>query len=194
MITVTYQDRTYNLPDGSCYRDAAAKIQPLVEDDILLMKGCGRLQELSRPIEEDTEVSCITLRDHIGHRVYGCSLTFLAVKAIDDLTKDQHLRAVVDFSVYAGYYIHFPYNPAFRVTAAFLKKLEARMRELIEADIPFEKKTVHVEDAIKRFAAAGQTDKPAWTDDRAFAGHTDRSNSGIYQERTGRSANTGYGS
>ncbi len=159
MITVTYQDRTYNLPDGSCYRDAAAKIQPLVEDDILLMKGCGRLQELSRPIEEDTEVSCITLRDHIGHRVYGCSLTFLAVKAIDDLTKDQHLRAVVDFSVYAGYYIHFPYNPSFRVTAAFLKKLEARMRELIDADIPFEKKTVHVEDAIKRFAAAGQTDK-----------------------------------
>jgi uridine kinase len=114
------------------------------------------LRELTYPIEMDAKVKPITMSDGDGARIYRRSVTFLLEAAFDELFPDAFLT--VDHSVASGGFYCQISNRA-PLSQEELEKLEARMRELVKADLPIERQVVPLKQAIELFNSTGQVDK-----------------------------------
>ena len=116
----------------------------------------GELRELTYPIEIDARIRPITMGEPDGMRIYRRSLTFLLAAAFEPLFPEAELT--VDHSVSSGgYYCEISGRDP--LTAADLASIEARMREWVEADIPFAKTHIPLKDAIEHFQRLGFDDK-----------------------------------
>ncbi len=116
----------------------------------------NELRELTFPISADAEVIPIDMANSDGARIYRRSLTFLLEVAFFELFPEWVLN--IDYSVSSGaYYCHVPENEPFNL--AFLKKLEARMHELVQDDEPLVRQKVALEEAKRFFREHGQDDK-----------------------------------
>ncbi|MGC8880546.1 MAG: nucleoside kinase, partial [Anaerolineae bacterium] len=116
----------------------------------------GELRELTYPIERDADVVPITLADSDGQRIYVRSLTFLMLTAIGELYPEADI--VVDYALYSGG-LYCVVNGREPFTATELQRIEARMREMVDADMPIGKEHVPLEEALRHFEAKGYTDK-----------------------------------
>jgi uridine kinase len=115
----------------------------------------GELRELTYPVEMEARLRPVTLGDTDGMRIYRRSLTFLLATAFEDLFPGEWLT--VDHSVSSGgYYCEVKGRT---LSAGELARLEARMRKLVEADLPFAKLQVPLEQAIADFERRGYSDK-----------------------------------
>ena len=116
----------------------------------------GDLRELTYPIEIDSRVEPVTMSSPDGARIYRRSLTFLLEMAFTDLFPDGVL--FVDHSVASGgYYCQVGRrNP---LTAEEIKALKAHMLELVESDLPFERREIPLREAIEYFRSRGYEDK-----------------------------------
>ena len=116
----------------------------------------GELRELTYPIQMDAQVRPVTMGEPDGMLIYRRSLTFLLDAAFDELYPEATLT--IDHSVSSGgYYCEVKDHPA--LTVEELQQLEAHMRSLVEADIPFSKREAPLDEAIAYFDAKGQMDK-----------------------------------
>ena len=98
----------------------------------------------------------VTMCEADGMLIYRRSLTFLLDAAFDDLFADATLT--IDHSVSSGgYYCEVSGRPA--LTDEELNQLETYMRQLVEQDLPFQKREAPLNEAIAYFEAKGQTDK-----------------------------------
>lgn len=118
----------------------------------------GELRELTYRIEMDANVRLVKTRDADGARIYRRSLTFLLEAAFDDMFPTATL--IVDHSVASGgYYCHVQGRPP--LDEVELEILHDHMRELVKADLPFEKRRVPLEEAVEFFEQNGDMDKVA---------------------------------
>lgn len=116
----------------------------------------GELRELTFPIKLDAVVQPVTMADTDGTRIYRRSLIFLLEVAFCDLFPDAILY--VDHSVaFGGYYCEVTNRAP--LTIDELKQIEEHMRELVAADLPFERQIVPLDQAITYFEAQGEDDK-----------------------------------
>jgi len=116
----------------------------------------GELRELTYHIVTDSEVTPITLADSDGMRIYRRSLAFLMVTVAEELFPEA--QVVIDYALnFGGFYCEVKGRKPF--TPEELARIEARMRELVEADIPIGKKRVPLSEALSYFEAQGHTDK-----------------------------------
>lgn len=116
----------------------------------------GELRELTYPIEIDSNVRPVTMGEPDGMRIYRRSLTFLLAAAFDELFPEAQLT--VDHSVSSGGY-YCEVGDRDPLTEDELDRLENRMAELVEADLPFSKSQTPLEQAIEHFKAHGLEDK-----------------------------------
>lgn len=116
----------------------------------------NELRELTYPIDMDSKVKPVTMADGDGARIYRRSITFLLEAAFEDLFPENAL--VVDHSVSSGGFYCRVTNSA-PLSNEELWKLESHMKELVEADLPFERIQVPLKEAIDLFAAKKQDDK-----------------------------------
>jgi uridine kinase len=104
----------------------------------------------------DSKVKPLAMDTTDGMRFYRRSLTFLLATACEELYPDASLE--IDHSIASGgYYCEVTGRPPF--TEAELTRLEARMRELVEANLPFAKSIVPLNEVIKDFMEKGYDDK-----------------------------------
>ena len=116
----------------------------------------GELRELTYPITTDSEVVPITTADSDGMRIYRRSLSFLMITVVEQLFPDA--RIIIDYALnFGGLYCEVRGRPPF--TLDELKCVEARMRELVDADIRIGKERVSLDEALSYFAAQGHADK-----------------------------------
>jgi len=114
------------------------------------------LRELTYRIEGDAEVMPITMADSDGFRIYRRSLSFLLVTAIHELFPQASVY--VDHSLtFGGYFCEVKGCEPF--TEEELARIDARMREMVQADEPILKERVPLNDAIALFQARGDEDK-----------------------------------
>ncbi|HLE13478.1 MAG TPA: nucleoside kinase, partial [Anaerolineales bacterium] len=91
-----------------------------------------------------------------GMRIYRRSLTFLLETAFEKLFPQAILT--IDHSVSSGgYYCHVEGRA--QLSGQELTSLEARMRELVAADEPFQRRIVPLKEAIEYFQKKGHEDK-----------------------------------
>jgi uridine kinase len=116
----------------------------------------GELRELTYPIEMDSQVRVVTMGEADGMRIYRRSLTFLLSVAFEELFPNAKLY--VEHSVSSGGYFcqvtgRDPLNEE------ELGTIEKRMREIVDANLPFAKCQVSIQDAISYFEQKGHLDK-----------------------------------
>lgn len=116
----------------------------------------GELRELTYPVHFESQVQPVTMADPDGARIYRRSLTFLLEMAFSDLYPQGTLT--IDHSVsFGGYYCQVAGRQP--LSEAELAALETHMRELIAADLPFERKEVPLAEAVAYFKQIGYDDK-----------------------------------
>jgi len=114
------------------------------------------LRELTFPIEMEARVRPVTMADADGARIYRRSITFLLEAAFQDLYPDCYVT--VDHSVSSGGFFCQVVGRS-PVTPEELIKLEQHMFELVDKNLPFERQTVPLSEAIDYFQSRGQYDK-----------------------------------
>ncbi len=159
MCTVTIGEETRQYEAGTTYREIAQEFQHLYAHPIVLVYvNKYRLQELNKKVKKDCELGFITTADYIGHQTYKRSMCLLLVKAVHNVGGYDHVERVrIHFSVSRGYYCTVEGDVT--VDEAFLRKVEARMHELVKEEVPILKRSVHTNDAIELFRRHGMHDK-----------------------------------
>lgn len=158
------EDVRVRFPDG---REFAARLgAPLLEFvraaypdapiPIVAAVAGGRLRELTYTPRADTDATPVTIESRDGMRIYRRSLSFLMAAVARELFPTSQLR--VEYSVYSGGYF-CQVTGREPLTGAELGRVEARMRDLVAADLPFEKSRVRLDEARALFAAQGDADK-----------------------------------
>jgi len=161
-------DRYHKVKAGSCLLDLARKEYPEVTDPktgksypVLAALVDHKLKELSFSIFFPHEVRFIGYYHPDGRRTYIRSLCFLLQHAVRDLFPDKVL--VIGHSLPSGLYCELrdgaPGGPAVKPDAEALERLRARMRELVEADLPFTTEKIPSVDAEALFEAQKQPHK-----------------------------------
>lgn len=155
-VKIKDEIRTYE--EGTSYARIAAEYQKDYDDDIVLVVVNGKLQELHKTVKCDCVLDFETTAGNMGHKTYKRSISLLLVKAVYDVAEHADIRKVrVHYSVSKGYYCTIEGDVS--VTPEFLARVEGRMREMVEADLPICKKTVNTDDAIASFGRHGMYDK-----------------------------------
>lgn len=116
----------------------------------------AELRELTFPIAMDSKVQPLNIADADGARIYRRSITFLLEASFEEIFPDVILT--VDHSVSSGgYYCEVTNREP--LSKRELAMLEARMHELVNADLPFDRQKVSMSEAIDYFEKKGQRDK-----------------------------------
>ncbi len=151
------------LPDGrtiSGPRGApVGEFLSLLKDELPPITGAivnGELRELTFCLPMDSKVQPVTMGDADGMRIYRRSLTFLLEVAFITLFPGADVS--VDHSVSSGgYYCQAIDRPPLRLQE--LAQVEAEMRRLVDADLPFRRLEVPLAEAREYFRLEGKADK-----------------------------------
>src|SRR6202142_3532908 len=116
----------------------------------------GELHELTYLIDMDVRVRPVTMSDSDGALIYRRSLNFLLETAFADLFPKAKLT--IDHSIsFGGYYCQVSGRKS--LSKDEIAALRSHMQELIQADLPFERKQVPLKEAIEYFRSIGYDDK-----------------------------------
>lgn len=144
----------YDSPNFT-YLDAIRRCHPeRVHSAMAVLKHDG-VTGLSERCEPDVKAVTIDLTDEEGRRVYERSLRFVFLLAVHQMYPDKRVR--FENSMGGGVYVTL--EPDALLSTLSVRRIQARMRELIELDLPFECKDVSKQEALDYFNACGWTDK-----------------------------------
>ena len=116
----------------------------------------GALRELTYPIEYESQVAPITMGKADGMRIYRRSLTLLLEAAFEELFPGLYLN--IDHSVsFGGYFCRIVGRAP--LSGEELTLLKAKIQELVDRDIPIERREIPIDEAIGYFEKRGHHDK-----------------------------------
>jgi uridine kinase len=156
MITLYFEGKALQYPDGADYRQVAADLTAPSGHDIVLIKENGELRELFHRPKDGAEIVPVTTADTDGHRTYQRSMNLLLYRAIDDISGDR-LQVILHFSHGNGYY--YTITGENKVDPEWLHQVGERMQEIVQEGVPIVKRTVPTADARSLFKKRGMTDK-----------------------------------
>lgn len=107
--------------------------------------------------EKGGRLRWIDLSSEDGIRVYSRSLCLVLVRAASEILPACRVR--LEHSLSKGIYGEIDCGTGGPLTEKDIRRVERRMREIIEADDPILKETVALEQAIRMFESQGRTDK-----------------------------------
>ena len=148
----------YEYPYGTPFRTIAADFQDRYPDDILMVNRDGKLCELHKVLDRDCTLRLVTARDVPGIQTYERSAVFLMIKAFYDVVGRQNVERIsVGYSVSRSLFIRA--QGKFFLNQALLDRVEARMRELSDAALPIQKRSLNTDDAMDLFRREGLVHK-----------------------------------
>lgn len=109
----------------------------------------NEVASLTFKVEVNAEVEPVTLDTIEGSRIYRRSLCFMLAISARQLFPDK--RLVIGHSLGDGYYYYF--NGEDKVAEPELKRLEARMRELVKQNLPVQRRVLSYCDALEHLKA-----------------------------------------
>ncbi len=148
------------LPDGSArtfenpvsVHDVAADIGPGLAKAALGGKVDGQEVDTSYLIEDDTELAIITDRDDEGLEIIRHSSAHLLAMAVQELYPGT--QVTIGPTIEDGFYYDFATGHHF--TPEDLEKIEKRMAEIVEDDLPVERLVMSREHAVEEFRNMGE--------------------------------------
>jgi len=116
--------------------------------DALVASADGRLVDLSAPAEDVSEVKFLTYEDAGARDAFLHSASHVMAHALTELYPG--IKLTIGPAIANGFYYDF--DPTESISETDLASVEAKMAELVEADLPFERREISKEEARKLFA------------------------------------------
>jgi len=141
------------IADGSTVQQLAQKIGTGLAKVALAAKVDGRLVDLSDKIQGDVTVQIITARDAAGLDVMRHSCAHVMAEAICSIWPDARLvsRLVYDPTVEDRFYYDIDLDYPIKPTD--FEKVEAKMDDIVKADVPYIKKEMTKDQALQKMAS-----------------------------------------
>jgi threonyl-tRNA synthetase len=158
MDLVLPDGKNLNLADGATGADAAAAIGPGLARAALAIKVDGELRDLSRPLPNGTESHQIEiLTERSGEEALELIRHDAAhVLAAAVLELYPGVKISIGPPIENGFYYDFDFPEGTTLTDADFERIEAKMREHIDADEPFIRDDVSTGEALDRFTREDQ--------------------------------------
>jgi threonyl-tRNA synthetase len=140
-----------DVPQGTTALDVAKSISPRLADAAIAAKTNGNLIDLTRPLEKDTDLRILTDKDPESLEVFRHSSAHLLAAAVLELfpeTKLGHGPATEN-----GFFYDF-YRPT-PFTPDDLQKIEAKMQELVQQNIPYAREFLPRAEGLEEFKKEG---------------------------------------
>jgi uridine kinase len=165
-VATTFADgRVFEAPIGTRLGDVIAAANPCPGLPVVAAQVNGRLRELATEMLHDAAVVPITVADSDGARIYRRSLSFLMLTAAGEIFPGVEVFVEHSAPTVAAYFCEIRGRVPF--TQEDLRRIETRMREIVERDAPLVKSEVPVGEAIELFRSRGEHDKARLLSHRA---------------------------
>ena len=136
----------------------AELVVPEKKKDYIAAVVDGKLREMNYFLENNSDVEFIGIDSTIGFDIYKRGLTLLMMKAFGDV-----LSGRTDYDIYVmyslgkGYFCRISDN--IKVTDELIESVKNKMKELVDGDIPIDKRSISSEEARIKFSSMGLKDK-----------------------------------
>jgi threonyl-tRNA synthetase len=139
------------VPAGTTSLDIAKSISPRLADAALVAKANGDLIDLTKPLEKDTDLRILKEQDPEALQVYRHSSAHLLAAAVLELFPETKLGhgPPTDTGFFYDFYRPTPF------TNEDLEKLEKKMQELAQQDIPYAREFYPRAEGLEKFKAEG---------------------------------------
>src|ERR1700757_3673177 len=139
------------VPKGTTALDIAKTISPRLADAALVAKTNGDLIDLTRPLEKDTDLRILTEKDPEALEVYRHSCAHLLAAAVLELFPETKLGhgPATESGFFYDFYRPTPFTPE------DLDKIEKKMQELVQQNIPYAREFLPRDQGLERFKGEG---------------------------------------
>jgi threonyl-tRNA synthetase len=128
------------------------KLQELADEQAVAAQVDGALVDLSQSIERDAIVSFIPIHTRKGLEILRHSAAHVMAQAVKELFPS--VKLTFGPSTDTGFYYDFDYDRPF--TPQDLERIGERVSEIIKQDLPFIRREVSKEEALKTFREMGE--------------------------------------
>jgi len=150
-------------PSGVTPLEIARSLGPRLADAALAAKTDGRLVDLKSPLTQDADLRILTARDAEALEVYRHSTAHLLAAAVLELYPETRLG--IGPPTEDGFFYDFHRDAPF--TPEDLEKIEARMRDLVRRDLPFERVWLPRQETLDKFRSMGELMKCELIEEKA---------------------------
>ena len=142
---------TKDVPKGWTALEVAKSISPRLADAALVAKTNGDLIDLTRPIEEDTDLRILTEKDPEALEVFRHSSAHLLAAAVLELFPETKLGhgPATESGFFYDFYRPTPFTPG------DLQNIEKKMQELVQQNIPYAREFLPRDQGLEEFKKEG---------------------------------------
>jgi threonyl-tRNA synthetase len=140
-----------DVPKGTTALEIAKSISPRLADAALAAKTNGDLIDLTRPLEEDTDLLFLTDKYPEALEVYRHSSAHLLAAAVLELFPETKLGhgPATESGFFYDFYRPTPFTPE------DLEKIEKKMQELVQQNIPYAREFLPRDQGLAEFKKEG---------------------------------------
>ncbi|MBE9565498.1 MAG: threonine--tRNA ligase [Proteobacteria bacterium] len=124
-----------------------ARTDPALAEAAVAARADGRLLDLTAPLPQADRVEVLTFDDEAGRETYRHTASHIMAQAVLDLFPGT--RLAIGPAIAEGFYYDFDTPNAFQPED--LEKIEARMAEIVAADLPLQRKEMSRQEALDFF-------------------------------------------
>ncbi len=125
----------------------AADISKSLAKAVIVSKVNGKLWDLNKPIDENAEIELLKFDDPQAKGVYWHSTAHLMAQAVKELFPD--VKVTIGPAIENGFYYDFDKETPF--VDSDLQKIENMMKRLIKKNLPYQRKEISRNEALKLF-------------------------------------------
>ncbi len=144
-IAVTLPDGSQKkVANGTSVLDVAKSIGPRLASAAIAAKVDGVEVDLAFALEKDAKVEIITFSSDLGKKIFWHTASHVLAQAVADVFPGA--RFGVGPSIEEGFYHDMDLPGGKKLAPSDLEKIDARMREIIKADLPIVRETLSKEE------------------------------------------------
>ena len=152
-ITITLPDgKAMTFARGVTGAEIAQAIGPGLAKAALIIEVDGKQWDLFRPIESDAHVRIVTKKDADALELIRHDAAHVLAMAVQELYPGT--QVTIGPAIEDGFYYDFARDTPF--TPDDLPKIEAKMHEIVKADLPTRREVWPRDDAVKHFEEIGE--------------------------------------
>ena len=155
MIKVIVNGSTYELEKEMTVYEILKDIAKLDTLNVLACKIFNEVKSLNSMVDRDCKIEILDATTSDGNRIYVRGLVFIMLKACEDLFPEK--KMIVNYALGHSLFCEAASGEIF--TGEEIVKIKNRMNEIINDNLPIEKKVVSIEEAVHLYTEIGKADK-----------------------------------
>lgn len=158
IIKVEINGKQYEYPQNTSLLDISKDFQKDYKNDIILAFMNNKLRELFKHAVDNCKIRFVTTGEDAGHKTYIRGMILVMLKAFYlEFGSENVGKVSVEYTVSNGLYCD--YEGKLPLTEERINAVKSRMKEIIQRNIPFMKRSIGTDDAIELFRQYRMFDK-----------------------------------